>query len=492
MNSFLDIASKKRKSHIWPLLFVVFVGFILGYIYYLKFSNLAIAIVCGFLLLPILRLKPEIIILSIVILVSSIVFEEALPGVDIGIGYFHLADVLLLSLICLIPLKCLLDKGFRLVKTPLDVPLSLFYLAVLISACVAIFYYERSFSRTMRGVSVVTYYLVFFAVTNLIRNEKQVRFLVKGLFCIGFVVGIMMLAQAIVGDSVQLMPGRVEKADTFDVVYEATRILPPGQALIYVLFITSVISIALQDRKFVSLWLYFVTFLTGIGVTLTYNRNYWVSCIFCFILFMFFVDSEVRKRVIRIFLIGFLVIGLSVLPFLLSNPRGGVVQTMTAISDRFGSLFTGRKLYESDSVEWRRIENEYALPQIANNPLVGIGLGTPYRPPVFGPDDNLTWYIHNGYLSIALNFGVIGTLPFLWFYLGFILRGFRSWKKIENKYLKSVVMGVTLSGIGMLGATMVAPMFTELYSIMVISIMAGLSEVIIRINERGSQEPFSH
>lgn len=491
MNSILDFISKKRKSHIWPFLFVVFIGFIIGEIY-LQYSLLSIAIVCSIFLFPILRLKAEIIILSIVILVSSIIFEDALPGADTAIGYWRSADVVLLSALCLIPLNYFLDKEFRLIKTPLDVPLFLFYLAALISACIAIFYYELAFTKTMRKLGMVTYYLLFFVVTNLIRNEKQVRFLIKGLFIVGFVVGIAMLVQALIGDWVQFMPGRVERLETFDTVYGSTRVLPPGQTLIYVLFITSFCLISLLERNSLSPWIYIVTFSTGIGVTLTYNRNYWGSCILCFVLFMILGDSKVRRRVIRIFLISFLLIGLSLLPLLLESRHGVVAGNIAAVSERFGSLFTGEKLYESGSVKWRRVENKYALLRIAKDPLIGIGLGNNYRPPVFGWGDTLTSYVHNGYLSIMLNFGVMGALPLLAFYLGFIYRGVRNWKRIENKYLRSVVMGVTLSGIGILVASMVNPMFMQLFSIVVISIMAGLSEVIIRINKRGSQESFSY
>lgn len=478
MNSSSYLTSTKRKYHILPILFVVFVSFIIAS-FYLEPLHFAIVIGCGILLLSILRLKPEIIMMCIVILGSSIVFEEALPGIETGIGYFHVLDVLLLSLFGLIPLKYILEKEFRLVRTPLDLPLLLFYLAALIAACLAIFYYDLSLTKTLRKLSIVTYYLIFLAVTNLIHNEKQIRFLVKGLFCIGIVVGIAMLVQAIVGESVQLMPGRVEKAATLNVIYEATRVLPPGQTLIYVLFITSACLIALQENNSGSSWRYVLMLCTGIGVTLTYNRSYWVSCIFCLILIMFLVDSAARKRFMRMSLIWFLVIGLSLIPILLSDPGGGGRQSINALTDRFDSLFKGRDTYADASLEWRRIENRYALERIAKDPLIGIGLNNDYRPRVFGPDENLTSYIHNAYLYIVLNFGIMGALPFFVFYFGFILRGLRRWKKIQDNYLKSLVLGFSVSGIGIILACMVDPIFMQWFSIIVISIMTGLNEVII-------------
>jgi len=60
-------------------------------------------------------------------------------------------------------------------------------------------------------------------------------------------------------------------------------------------------------------------------------------------------------------------------------------------------MFTGRKVFKSDSLEWRKLENKYALQKIAKNPFLGIGLGNDYRPPIFSSNDTLTKYIHNGY-----------------------------------------------------------------------------------------------
>jgi len=140
-------------------------------------------------------------------------------------------------------------------------------------------------------------------------------------------------------------------------------------------------------------------------------------------------------------------------------------------------------MFRSATLEWRRIENEYAFMQIRKYPLFGIGLANDYRPHIFGMGDWATRYIHNGYLWIILKMGLIGFLPFLWFYLRFLLRGFSSWKKIEDAILRSAVTGFMLSGIGILLVVIVNPMFMEWKAIVMIATMIGLTEAIIRINE---------
>jgi len=86
-----------------------------------------------------------------------------------------------------------------------------------------------------------------------------------------------MLAQAIIGESVQLMPGRVEAAGTFQKSYAATRVLPPGEALVYVLFITSICLIVYKKMVSLMVWRYLLFLTSGIGIALTYNRSYWVQ-----------------------------------------------------------------------------------------------------------------------------------------------------------------------------------------------------------------------
>jgi len=49
--------------------------------------------------------------------------------------------------------------------------------------------------------------------------------------------------------------------------------------------------------------------------------------------------------------------------------------------------------------------------------------------------------------------------------------------------LKSVVVGFMLSGVGILLAAIVIPVFMQWFAIVVIATMIGLTEAIIRINE---------
>jgi O-antigen ligase len=285
------------------------------------------------------------------------------------------------------------------------------------------------------------------------------------------------------------MPGRVEAAGTFQKAYAATRVLPPGEALVYVLFITSVCLIVYKEKVSLMVWRYFLLLSSGIGIALTYNRSYWGTCIFCFAALITFANSKVQKRIRAIFFIGSLPLIMFSLVLLLSDLRITGDGTISAMSERFSSMFTGRKVFKSDSIEWRKLENKYALQKIAKNPFLGIGLGNDYRPPIFGSNDTLTKYIHNGYFWILLNVGLVGLLPLMWFFIRFIIRGFGYWSKIKDTDMNALLAGFTLSGLGILLVNIVSPMFLQWYSIVVISVSFGLGEVIIRLNKGEVEDP---
>jgi len=194
---------------------------------------LIIAAVGGIFLVAVSIFKPAIGVLALIAMISSIIFEDALPMIRVPGGSLHATDVLLLILLCIIPLKIASDKNYTFVKTPLDKPLLLFCLMALISAWVALVYFKVDFNAVMRRFRHITYYLTFFLVTNLVREKKEIKFVIKGLFAIATIVGMAMIVQAVVGESFQLMPGRVEAAETFGKFYGATRILPPGQTRLY-------------------------------------------------------------------------------------------------------------------------------------------------------------------------------------------------------------------------------------------------------------------
>lgn len=458
-------------------LYLLIFGFFVGSIISLSSPFLVILIIIACPLFIFSILKPEIGILVITILTSSIIFEEGLPLIPIAIGSLHLADVLLLILLCKIPYKVISDSKFRLVKTPMVKPLLVFYLVALFSSFIAIVYFSVDINIVLRKFRHVTYYLIFFVVINLIREKKQIKFLLIGLFSIATVVSITMIIQAIVGEPPKLMPGRVETLITLgEMQHGVTRIIPPGETLVYIMFLTMVCVVVFKKVDIHLVSHIFITALLGIGLILTFARNCWISILFSLVIFTFLTSKKYKFKFISVILV-LIMIGVSLLIF--SSPGSKVTGIITSTSNRMQSLLTGKEILYSSSLEDRYIEIEHAVDRIFQYPIFGIGLGNSFIQDERWPDDKGI-YIHNSYLWILMKMGIIGFVPFLWLFVTFLIRGFINWRNIDDRFLKAVVIGFTLSCLGLMITNMVAPKFMEWRAITIIGIIFGLNEIIIR------------
>ena len=340
-------------------------------------------------------------------------------------------------------------------------------------------HYKSDLNFPVRYTRIVTYYFVVIVIANIVRNEKQIIFVIRGLFVIAATIAATMLIQAMIGDSVPLMPGRIEAAKTFGQEYGAIRMLPPGQTVVFFSFITAICVVIFRENKPLLFSGYFYLILIlGIGVTLTYNRHYWVGLLLAVCLLLVLTGVEGKKRLLALLMAVTILAGSAVA--LLGGSSGKADKVFDAVSGRFTSLFAGKELTESGSLEDRYIENRYAIEQIEKHPILGIGLGNVYRPQVPGMKDELTYYIHNSYLWILADTGLLGFTFFFLFYLRFLVRAIKTWKRIQDTFLKSVVIGFMISGIVFLFIALVTPIFMELYAIVALATMIGLTESIIR------------
>jgi O-antigen ligase len=458
---------------------------ILGWLIVVSSSLYVIFFPVGLFFLYIFVKKPEIGILAIIAIIVSIIFEPALPRFIVLDRMIHFTDIILLALLLRIPFKALTDKSFRLLSTPLDIPLLLFIFAAFISAVISVFKYGLD-SNLIFGtrLRIIIYYFLFFAIINLIRDRKQIRLLLGGLFAIATFVSLVMIIQAKFGQSIRLFPGRIE-----GVVQNswATRLLPPGEPLIFVMFFAALCAIIILKKPFFRMIYFYLVPVFICGLLLTYNRNYWISIIFSFVIFLFLIDKKEKQRILSWIIITLVFVILVIVPIT------GLSRTARVYSDsivkRFSSLIGIKDTLASGSLEWRKTENQYARQSILKHPFLGIGLNNYYRPPLSG--DKIGWtgiYMHNAYFFILVDMGLLGFLPFLWFYFRFLVRGFSNWRKINDPIEKSVVIGFTLSGIAFSLVNLVSPKLMDWRGIVVIATIIGVNEAIINLNEKELQE----
>jgi O-antigen ligase len=464
-------------------------GLLLG-IASLRFSVLVVLGILGASLFIYATLKmPEFGLMGILIATSSIVFEEQLPLISIGGISFHIPDILLLSLLGLILLRWLLKPEFKIVNTPLDRPLLIFYGVTLISTFIAIFQSSVDIVDARRAIRVVSYYLTFFIVTNLVREIRQLNFLLSSLFVLGTIVAAAMAVQFFLGGSVPLLPGRVESLWTQGVVYEdITRRLPPGWSIVLVSFGAMFCILVLEKNKPRRLLKFIQCGLLGTALLFTFLRSYWAALIIVFFLLGYILRRDDRRRLIRWGLVATLSAGM-ILLVAFSDPGSRATRLVRASIDRFGTL-ASNKTYQG----WRRIENKYALSAIVSHPLIGLGMGFTYRPldrrldqrGSIGSGYDFRKHIHNGHLWILLQSGLLGYLSLVWLSIAFLIRGFRYWRSIANHRMRGVVLGFTLAYLAVLIAALANSTFVQWRWTPIIGIIMGTNEVILRKREQNS------
>jgi len=423
--------------------------------------------------------KPHVGLTTMLVITSSVVFEESLPVVEAG-GRLHIFDLMFGFMLLLVLLKRTVNRKFAFVRTPLDLPLVLFAASSIV-AIVTSARYGIDYLSAAPEARIVLLYLTFFIVTNLVRDERALRWLVKALFITASLTAAVTIAQAVVGSSIRLLPGLMKAVNVATQEFSGiSRLEPPGIVLMLFMLIVGVAFLFLGDTEVPFLPLLAIVVLLLVAVILSFYRSTWVAVIMSIGL-VFLVLSPARKgRLIAVIpivipILGIVVIGLRV--------TGGKVETYTeAIVARGVSMITGEAVISVEETWNDRVQEvEDALKSITAYPLVGIGYGNPYRTGGRFRDDRGV-YVHNGYVSILLKMGLIGFIPFILLVTVFLGRGYRLWKRVENSFFRSVSLGVTAGFAGLLIANISDPRFIgNMYWTPVLGVVMGINEVIFRL-----------
>jgi len=441
------------------------------------------AVIAGGALFIVLK-RPELGLLSILVLTSSIIFYSALPILPIGIGSLHIPDILLLTLLGQIVLRLVLKPKFRLVRTSLDWPLIIFIGWALLSTFFGVLRSTVGIVDARQAFRDVSYYLTFFVVTNSLQEMRQIRYLLKGMFFIATVVAVAIIAQFVLGESVQFMPG-VGSLDSSSVAAADTaRVLPPGRSMILVFFITLTVLLVMEKLRLKS-WTNFVQWiLIGAALMMTFLRSYWLVTGLAFLLLVFLTKGEIRRRLIGWGLAATSLLLLVLVFSALASSNSEISKLLSGSSERFSTLLSPNVLQES-SLQWRFIENQYAVSSIISNPIFGVGVGGKYRPFDRRLDhQGMTWdarsFIHNGHLWILETMGFPGYVFFMSFLAIFLVRSFRNWRSIPDSQMRGFVLGFTLAMLGMLITATVESAFGTWIWTPIIGTIMGVNEFAFR------------
>jgi O-antigen ligase len=457
-------------------------GIILGLVTLATSPLVALGGMIGLILLAMAFTSPEVVILVVLCFASGLVPNRLDPFVSLPFGHAQVSDLVLLWLLFVVLFRVFTDKSFCYVETPLDLPILLFYGSVLVGLGTAVLRFGVAFSDATYEARMLMYYLIFFAVTNLIRTRSQLVRLARGVLTIGLLLAVMMIAQATLGRSTALMDDWLRQSGG-----EVARSFHPGFTSVYVVLIALVSYMALCEHVRHSLGRWLQVLVLGAGLLTTVGRNIVVSgAITLILLAVLLRKSEMSRLTRRLILVGFIAAGL-IAALGIVGEASFLVEYSNVYMARLSSMFSADILKPGENLWPRWQEIRFAWAQILEHPILGIGLYNPYRP-AFYPGDHLRHYIHNAYLSLWLKAGLAGLVSFLWFSAVFLWRGFRHWRNTQDDFLGSAMLGFTLAFLGMMISNLVAPSFVEGGSLAIFGVVLGLNESIMQHSETTNED----
>lgn len=373
------------------------------------------------------------------------------------------------------------------VHTPLDWPVFLFVIATIISLLNAK-YNLGTVSNFRNFVSrMMVMYLVFFVVTNLIRTRRQLMRLLGGMLILASITAVLVVVQQALGGKTMILPFQEHVNNATVLGQELVgvgRISSPGSALVYVLLFPVFILYTTPEYMGSRKWLLFIPVVFfPMAIAFTFTRGLWIGTAFSAIVFIF-LGRDRRKSFVL------LVLALVIMSYLLVPLLGAYfprVNTIVAgLAARFGSLFADDELVYDSSTQWRLKENELALAKVKEYPILGIGPGADYRAEWYEGDD-LMHYVHNGYLWLLVDFGLVAAIMFLWFSIVYLVRAFLFGSCLHDRILGGLVIGLALSYLALLVCNISSPRLFSAKYILLVSFILGISEVAIKLDrERAS------
>lgn len=457
-----------------PVAISLAVGAALGLIVSVAGPRMALFGMVGLALLVAAFFVPEVLILIVLSLALELVPVRFNPFVNVGVGSLQVSDLLLLWLLFVVVFKALSDRSFRFAKTPLDLPVLLFGGFVLVGLGTAVFGYGIKFSDATPDARRLLFYLVFFAVTNLVRTQSQLTRLCRGLNVIGMLIAVIMI----------LHSGRAPSSSALVVPpyfnLGVVRVGHPGVPAVYFALVTSVSLMASSGKGNHSAVRWLQALLLAAALFVTVTRNILAAAALSIGLLIVRLAKPQRTRLI-INLLGAtcLCVGLAGLLFMLGW-ESELVDYVVAFHERLSRAFSGEILSPDENLLTRLDEIKLAWAQLSRHPILGIGLHNPYRPP-WSPAESpyLQTYIHNAYISLWLKSGLGGLGSFMWLSIVFLMSGFRRWQGFQDTYLRLGVLGLTAAYAGMMLSNLAGPAFVEPAGLSVFGVVLGLQQSIL-------------
>ena len=281
-------------------------------------------------------------------------------------------------------------------KTPVNKPLLFFWIALLLST---IFSIDPYYSHAVLLERYLGYILFFFLGSYLIKDNRRTLFLLGAILFSSMVMGIGGLWDHVHNPQIRL-------DSSFGYLISITHFLVIYTPLNCIVFLF------IKNKFFKFSALFGLLFLFP-SLIFTFSRGAWVSVLGSLLIVSFFKN----RKIACCLLIVFILIGL----FLPQYLQQRAITTVNPLA-------WGERL-----PLWK-----ISLKIAADFPVFGAGLGMYekilalyWKPSVLSP--RLPhWDVHNNYLQVVSETGIIGLIAFIWIFISFFKHVFVTFKKMSE------------------------------------------------------------
>ncbi|MDE6356976.1 MAG: O-antigen ligase family protein, partial [Eubacteriales bacterium] len=350
------------------------------------------------------------------------------------------------------------ENNFK--QTPMDMPVILFIVAMVI----VLILNSPDYRISLEGFrAVVQYILWYFAIVQLLKDEKSAKNLCLILILVVSIMAIHGVYQFVIG--VEMPSHWVDSKEAgvrtrvFSIL-TSPNILGSLMTLVLPICLSFVFMVKETGKKI--LFLFFAMMMAG-ALVFTFSRGAWIGFAASIALYVFLKDKRLFIPVI---------IGGVLVAFLVPGVGNRITYMLSA--EYIESSLRGGRL-----VRW--IDG---LKILSSTPAFGVGLG--HFGGAVAMNNNLsyalglqnfkTYYMDNYYLKTAVETGIFGLLTFVMLMYQVIINGFRTINITKSKEIKELEKGIIAGLFGVIIHNFVenvfeVPMMTSCFWLLVAVLM---------------------
>ena len=365
-----------------------------------------------------------------------------------SISVMHLVTIIMLALWFL---KMNAQGRFRLVRTPLDLPILAFGVIAVVSTVTSVYFHQSK----VELLKILNYILLYYIVVNNIKDFKRIKRVITILVVIGCALAVYGLYNYLNG--IEMIYGIEKKAyvGNLTATYVNSNSICAYLALTIPLavglFLSGILGRHSGDgksrRSITTFILPPAIFVMTAALIFTHSRDGWIS-FFASILFLSIILLRIRHKIPK----TLTRIAVIVLVILIILGTVGSMSLYQAVKNKSAASLSNP--FRGVPLESRIDIYCGSLQMIADRPLLGVGPGNfPLVYPRYRDKKHIIFMneTHNDYLQFTSEMGIFSLAAFLVLLFLYFKYGIKYLVSSKNMYLLGLTLGcmVSIAGVAL-------------------------------------------